>query len=276
MLAAARSAKEASNSAKSNKFGVFSQNQRGKALNREGILEAEILRKPDDIREDPKYEGQTQIFLTRVPNHSVDMRREMDAKALREWIIYAVIEEDPYAQRFFDEIHKLTKIIADVEKNLLSIPKLQFFDQNGQPMPDDQARVEREKLFTKYGEERILAEGKLEDAEKALKTHVAWRKTTTVLLEQCEIDNNTDTSTWRFKLAGIDDADEIEDLLCQKLNWNGIKLTLGDQSLTPPLLPWAGRGALPSSEGKNYSYDLLKVNMLGVRVRRAPQGIGFT
>lgn len=240
------------------------------------IGESEILRKPADIREDPKYEGQTEVFLHKVPLHSVDERRDVDERALKEWIMYGIIEEDPFAQGFFDEIGKISKIIKEVETNLLNIPKLQFMDEHGQPMRDDRAREQREKLFDQYGQERVTAETRLENTERALKDHVAERKKMQIDLELCEVDTNSETATWRFKLSGSEDVDLIEDLLLQKMNWAGIKLAAGDPQLSPPLVPWAGRGALPSGKAYGIDYSLLQVNMLGVRVIRAPQGVGFS
>eukprot|EP01039_Chlorochromonas_danica_P000636 gene638-691_t len=239
------------------------------------ILESEILRKPVDTREDPRYEGQTEVFLLHVPTHSNDNRREVDIQALREWIMYGIIEEDPFAQRYFDEIQKISKIIEEVETKLLNIPKIQFLDQDGQPMRDDRAREQREKLFDQYGQERIEAETRLEDIEKALKVHLIWRKTMKIEFNCCEVDSNTNTATWRCKLSGTDDVDLIEDLLLQKMNWAGIKLTAGEPNLQPPVLPWAGRGSLPDGKIRQIDYYSLQVNMLGVRIVRAPHGVGF-
>lgn len=250
----------------------------GKRLNPRihGLIESEILRKPIDIRETTTYEGATKVFLTKVPLRCNSERYDVSAEALREWIIYAVIEEDPQAQILFEKIQSLTETIDEIEENLKKIPKLQFMDELGEPLNEEKAREQRDRLFEKYGADRVVIENQLEDVEQELKRNVVRRRNLGVELIQGAIDYTFNTSTWSMRLHGSDDVDEIEDLLMQKMNWAGIKLALGDDRRNPPMPPWAGRGDVP--DGSTLAmpdYTHLTVNMLGVRIMRLPAGVGL-
>jgi hypothetical protein len=275
MLSKARAQKD---QAEKNKALKKKLNDKSSRKDRKGgqLLEAELLRDPEDIRLDPKYGGQTEILLKFVPLKCIDESTDVLADTLREWIVYAIVEEDPLSQGFFDKIQRFNEVIAEIESNMKKVPHLSFYDENGKPKPEKEARFEREKLFTKLGEELAHAEGRLDDTNRELKNHIEWRKKMGVHLSQVDIDKNTGTATWLLRLSGTDDAQEIEDLLLQKRNWQGVKLAVSYTNRDPPLPPWAGRGDVP--DGKNPTlpnYTGLGVNMLGVRIMRIPSGIGF-
>lgn len=216
-----------------------------------GILEDEILRSPEDIKEDNKYRGQMEIVLCHVPLRAIDERTIVDEPVITEWVKFALIEEDPLAQEYFDEIQKLSEQILDVSKNLQKIPYLNFTDETGQPLPQEKAVIQKEKIFEKYSNERVFLENKLEDVEKDLKSHIAWRRTTHVSLRQGDIDMVTHTCTWHMHLSGALDLDEMHDLLISKENWSGIKLACGDPKAKPePIPPWAGRGEVPDGSSR--------------------------
>jgi hypothetical protein len=276
MLAKARSQKEQSIKAQALKKKLADKNSRKSRRKGGELIEAELLRDPEDIRLDPKYAGQTEILLKFVPLRTSDESTDVDAVTLREWVIYAIVEEDPLSQQFFDRIQRLNEVIADIESNIKKVPHISFYDENGKLKPEAQARVERERLFTKLGDELVQAETNLDETNRELKNHVEWRKKMGVHLTVIDTDKNTSTATWLLELSGTDDVQEIEDLLIQKRNWQGIKLACHYEKRDPPLPAWAGRGDVP--DGKNPTlpnYTGLDVNMLGVRVMRIPAGIGF-
>lgn len=248
-------------------------------LNRKfgGILDSEILRKPIDVRDDTKYMGQTEVIIKDVPMFTVDERTPVNEDSVRDWVLYAVSEEDPYSQEFYDEIQRLTVVIGEVEAKLKKIPKIVFADETGTPYPEERAKEERIKLFEKYGGERTLAENALEEIDRDLKEHIAWRKTMGVNLERGEVDNNARTCMWHMTLSDAPDCQEIEDLLLMKQNWSGIKLATSfvDEN-GEKIPPWAGRGDPP--DGSNLvmpNYSKYHVNMLGVTIERIPKGVGL-
>jgi hypothetical protein len=248
-------------------------------LNRKhgGVIETEILRKPVDIRDDTKYMGQTEVIIKNVPMFTVDEKTSVNDDSVREWVLYAISEEDPHSQYFYDEIQRLTMAIGEVETKLKKIPKIVFADENGTPFSDEKAKEERIKLFEKYGAERTDAENALEDIDRELKEHIAWRKTMGVNLFRGEEDANARTCTWHMTLADAPDCEEIEELLLMKQNWSGIKLaTSFVDEKEEKIPPWAGRGELP--DGSNLvmpNYSKYQVNMLGVMIERIPKGVGL-
>jgi hypothetical protein len=276
MLAATRTQKDISVKNAEMKRKLAEKSSR-KARRKGGELyEAELLRDPEDIRNDPKYAGSTEILLKCVPLRCIDESTEVDSTAIREWLIYAVVEEDPASQVFFERIQRYNELIQEIEANMKKIPKLQFFDESGRLKAENDSRMEREKLFTKYGEELVLAESGLDDTNRELKAHVEWRKKMTVDLSMVSTDKNTSTANWLLSLSGTDDAQEIEDLLILKRNWQGIKMACGYKLKEPQIPPWSGRGDVPNGTNPTLpNYTGLEVNMLGVRIMRIPTGIGF-
>eukprot|EP01032_Pedospumella_encystans_P022867 gene22867-25899_t len=235
----------------------------------------EVLRKPQDIRDDPRYEGQTQFMIDWVPMKCRDEKTPVDEISLREWILFAVVEEDPASKVYYDDIAKINKLIDGIDFNLLKIPKLEFLDQDGKPYPIEKARAEREALYNLLSAQRTTAEEDLELAERNLKNHNDWRRSMGVELIKGEEDKNTDTCTWFVRLYGTDDAKELEDLLIEKEDWPGIKLACGVKNHDPPIPPWTGRSTSPPDGSKVQDitdYTLLQVNIGGARIARIPAG----
>ncbi len=252
--------------------GIF---EKKAAHNEEDEDFIDVLRKPEDIRDDPHYGGETEVLLKFVPLKCIDEKTVVDSDTLREWVIYAIVEEDPYAQKYFDHIERLNERLADIDKQLRKVPKIEFRDEQGKPLDEEKARAERDALFTKFNEERALADRELEDVNSELKNHIAWRKKMGVQLRQTEIDRVTDSSTWIMTLSGTTDVQNIEDLLLKKENWPGIKLAAGKKTGDKRFPPWTGRGAIP--DGSNLTmpdYTYFQVNMIGVRILRVPKGVG--
>jgi hypothetical protein len=274
MLAAARTQKDISVKNAEMKRKLAEKSSRKNR--RKGEYEAELLRDPEDIRNDPKYAGATEILLKFVPLRCIDESTEVDSAAIREWLIYAIVEEDPSSQIFFERIQRYNELIVEIEANMKKIPKLQFFDEKGRLKTEHDSRMEREKLFTKFGEELVLAESGLDDTNRELKAHVEWRKKMGVHLSMVSTDKNTSTANWLLSISGTDDAQEIEDLLILKRNWQGIKMACGYKLKEPHTPPWSGRGDVPNGTNPTLpNYTGLEVNMLGVRIMRIPTGIGF-
>ena len=59
------------------------------------IIIPKVRRKPEDIRQNPCYSGETVILIKDVPNHAHDNITVVDETVLNEWFIFAIIEEDP-------------------------------------------------------------------------------------------------------------------------------------------------------------------------------------
>jgi hypothetical protein len=230
-------------------------------------------RMPDDISGDPHYDGQIVFLITRIPIHSKDDKTEVDARTLKEWLLTALIEVDPYSKPFYGNIKRIAEEIKVIDKKIKGIPKIKFNREDGSPMNQEEADQERELLYDEIGKERLKAQTRLKRQELALDGHKLWRRNMGIDLQKGMEDKNTDTAAWYVRFYGTSDAGEMENLLLKKDDWGGLKLACG--SATENLAPWAGRGQLPDgSKPFLPDYTKLQVNISGARLMRVPHGVG--
>lgn len=233
------------------------------------------VRRPNiDVFDDPCYEGQTAVIFTNVPNKAKDEKTIVDTETLRAYIMCAIIEVDPYSKPFFQAIEETQNAIKAIDKKIKGVAKIDFREANGEKMSDEKAQVEREELYNSFAAERMQADKRLKAKERGLAKQLEWRNTMGIEFQMIAHDENTDTNTWAVKLFGTTDAEEIEDLLIAKDDWAGIKCACWCED--PKLPPWAGRGRLPDGTKNDLEpdYSLLQANMAGVRIARAPNGVG--
>lgn len=88
------------------------------------------MRAPDDIRKDPKFEGQTSFMLKYVPLKSVDESTTVGEDTLREYLIYALLEEDPVVKKFQESFDLFKERLAAVDRKIKAISKMQFVGLN--------------------------------------------------------------------------------------------------------------------------------------------------
>jgi hypothetical protein len=170
-----------------------------------------------------------------------DEKTQVDEASIRDWILFAIIEEDPGAKRYHDDMDKINHLIDSIDTNMLKIPKLEFLDENGKPYPLEKARAERENLYNLLSAQRVVAEEDMELAERNLKNHIDWRRTMGIELIKGDEDRNTDTCIWFVRFYGTDDCKDIEQFLMDKEDWPGINLACGMPRADPPVKPWVGR-----------------------------------
>jgi len=235
----------------------------------------QVKRTPFDIRDDPTYEGQVVFSISQVPLKAKDEETVVNEATLREWLVFAITEEDPHSKPLFAKLQPVRDIIAEIDKKIKGITKMKFFEEDGKPMSDEKAEAERELLYNAFGEDRLVAEKRLRKFQANYDAHVAWRKTIGLDFEQAGDDENTGTATWNVRIYGHEDAEQMEDLLIRKGNWSGIKLASGNDKVSPKIPPWAGRGPVPDgSPPLCIDYTLLQVNVAGARFKRLPNGVG--
>ena len=70
-----------------------------------------IRRVAFDVKQDPKYEGQTLIMLTSIPLKAKDNITPVKIDTVREWILFAIVEEDPYSKPFVRDIERFKELI---------------------------------------------------------------------------------------------------------------------------------------------------------------------
>eukprot|EP01038_Epipyxis_sp_PR26KG_P013712 gene13712-18392_t len=260
---------------KANEVLSKSEAEAAKRKRRGELAKQEVIRIPEDIREDPRYEGQTSFLLKGVPMHCQDGKSDVNSDTIREWILFAIIEEDPYSKFFFKKMKDIDDRLAVIDHNIKMIPTLNFLDENGAPKPEIVARREREILFDKYGEDRVIAENELSVVKFSLEKHIQWRRKMSIDFTKIHPDLNTDTCTWIIKIFNVADAYQLENLLIAKNNWSGIRLAAGDVYREPALPPWAGREPIPDGSRDGVpDYTTLAVDAASIRIMRLPQGMG--
>jgi hypothetical protein len=231
-----------------------------------------VRRMPEDIAKDPRFEGQMCFMISRVPLKCKDESTIVDAPTIKEWLIFALLEVDPYSKPFYGNIEKIKEEIKEIDKRIKQIPKIVFTNEQGEPMELEEADAQREVLYEEFGNQRIAIEERLKRQELALEGHRNWRRNMGVDIQRGEEDMNTGTANWYIRFYGTADAGEMEELLLKKDDWGSIKMACGRH---PNLPPWAGRGKIP--DGKKAfdpDYTELQVNISGARISRRPHGTG--
>jgi hypothetical protein len=230
-----------------------------------------VRRLPEDINKDPRFEGQSVFMISGVPLKCKDEETNVNAAAIKEYIITALLEVDPYSVPFYTNIEKIKAEIKEVDKKIKSIPKIVFTNDNGDPMTLEEADAQREVLYDTYGNQRIAIEERLKRQETALEAHRHWRRNMGLEMHCGEEDENTSTATWYIRFYGTKDAGEMEELLLNKDDWAAIKMAVGGNGLKP----WSGRGKVPDGKKADApDYTPYEVNISGARLARRPHGVG--
>ena len=234
-----------------------------------------VFRLPEDVKRDPKYDGDTAFLLCHVPNTCKDGETPVTEAMLSAWLMVAIGEVDTVAIKIRQDISKIEAEKAEVERLIRKIPKLILNDGAGKPLDQAAADAERQVMYDMYGQAKYKIEMRIKNKHLDLKRQTELRQEQGVLLELIETDKNTATSSWRVMFDHYADGQEIEDALAEKDDWQSIRLAAALDYATPPVGPWAGRGAIPDGS-KEYLPDYTNVvcNMSGVRVRRVPHGVG--
>lgn len=61
-----------------------------------------------------------------VPLKCIDESTEVSEDTLREYIYYAIIEEDPIVKNFHKSFRRYAETLAEVDKKIKKISKMQF------------------------------------------------------------------------------------------------------------------------------------------------------
>ena len=238
----------------------------------------QVKRFPYDIRTDSHYEGQASFTIKQVPCRSKDETTVVGEDTIVVWMLCAINEEDPHTLPLLAKIPPVEEIIKQIDKKIKGVSKMIFYDEEGKPMADEKAESEREHIYEKFGEDRLVAEKRLIKYQLNLDAHRIWRRTIGMDFVMEDTDLNTDTATWRLRFFGHKDAMEMEDLLIKKNNWAGIRVACGappPEPGKPKIPPFACRGPLPDGSNPMLpDYSNLAVNVAGARFLRVPHGVG--
>jgi hypothetical protein len=89
---------------------------------------------PHDIANDPQYEGQTILIAQDVPLYCIDGSYPVDQVTLKEWMLYAIIEDDHTMAPFHEAVAAERARLIPLDKNLRQIANTKYVEFNGQPM----------------------------------------------------------------------------------------------------------------------------------------------
>jgi hypothetical protein len=227
----------------------------------------------EDINDDPTYQGQVMFLLTNVPCHAIDGTTVVDSNTIKEYLLYAISEEDPKSKKIQAEIVLIEKEIKEIDRKMKKIPTQTWAKPDGSAMSVEEADEMREALFKSYGESRYKVCLKLDDVKLSLEKQREWRRQIGLHLFQVEVDANTDSCTWEMQLFGQSDYRLIEELLINKTDWQQIQLCC--PSATPPLPPWVSKGKIPDGSKEHMpDYTSLVVKMSAARLTRVAHGVG--
>jgi hypothetical protein len=131
------------------------------------------------------------------------------------------IEEDPHFDPYNDAVTEAKALIEVITKKISDVAKMQFFEFDGSVMNGDRTAAERELLYNAYEEKKKKAEKLLAKRERALQRQVEWRRQIAIEFLLAEVDEATNSSSYRVRIFGQADASKIEDLLVKKDDWAG-------------------------------------------------------
>ena len=107
------------------------------------IIVAMVLRKPFDICKDLHYDGQTAFVSQFVPKYARDEATPVTGEVLHAWLIFGILELDPFVPPIQEAIEKQRGKIREVDHRLKLIAKQEFLEPDGKAMLPEKADLER-------------------------------------------------------------------------------------------------------------------------------------
>ena len=223
---------------------------------------------PTDIHEEPKYQGQAILTIKNVPLMCKDDYTPVDPSSLREWFVFAVLEEDRTLDIYHDNIQNLKEKIPIIIKKLKDVSRMDFLNADGSIMSGTRLNEERKSVAATYAKEQKQIETELKAAELQLERQIQFRRRIGIKFIQISIDEKTQTSSWQVILSGVPGISFIEDQLVAKQDWSGIKLAQSLTNIKPPLPTWTGRSRVPPN------YEEMEIKMGNCFIERVAHGLG--
>ena len=89
-------------------------------------------------------------MLSRVPLKIKDESNDVIAESLKEWLVFALLEVDPYSKPFYVNMSKIRAEIKAIDDKIKQVPKMEFKDAEGGELSQEEADLERETVFNAY------------------------------------------------------------------------------------------------------------------------------
>ncbi|CBN76999.1 MORN domain repeat containing protein [Ectocarpus siliculosus] len=206
-----------------------------------------------DRSRDPTYYGDVQIMIFNVPLNTNNEKTEA-REIVRTLEAEAKMVEHQLSRVGYMKFTKKTGFGKD-EKQLLT---------------DEEQAAKREERNEALSAERDKMEEDVAEARDMLEGILKKTKDTPVHLEQGNVQKKVGNCTYYVSFPGFY-GPTLEDIVCAKTDWPGIKLAAAHDDLPP----WAGRGEIPDGS-KSYikRYTEHAINMRAVQICRLQHGFG--
>ena len=223
-----------------------------------------------DARDDKHYSGDLRILLKNVPMHTTNEKYDVRMEDVRAWVMFGVVEEDEYVQKFVRKVAHLKKAIALIEKRIKKQATDKVYDDRANELHGEKADVERMDRYLELSREKEKIEEEHDHAEAEVENTMKQRFASKLTVRRGKVDKMADRCTWIVEFGGINKK-KFEDMVAHKTDWNGIRLAVG----TSKQDPYTCRGLVPDGS-KPYIPDFSEyiVNMHGVRITRLEDGFG--
>ncbi|CAM9884564.1 unnamed protein product [Pylaiella littoralis] len=236
------------------------------------VEEREARPSPDD----PFYSGDLQLMIVGVPLTARDDATKVTSEDVKAWLLCGLLEEDEDVKEARDIVRTLEAEAKVVEHNLSRVGYMKFTEKTGfgkeetQMLTDEEQAAKREERHEALSAQRDKMEENVADARDMLEGVLKQRNNTPVNLEQANVRTEIGTCTFYVSFPGFY-GPTLEDIVCAKTDWPGLKLAAGHDDLPP----WAGRGEIPDGS-KSYikRYNEHAINMRGAQICRLQHGFG--
>ncbi|CAM9720967.1 unnamed protein product [Ectocarpus sp. 6 AP-2014] len=235
-----------------------------------------------DRSRDPTYYGDVQIMIFNVPLNTNNEKTEVTSEEVKAWLLCGLLEEDEDVKEAREIVRTLEAEAKMVEHQLSRVGYMKFTKKTGfgkdekQLLTDEEQAAKREERNEALSAQRDkarrlrLMEEDVAEARDMLEGILKKRKDTPVHLEQGNVQKKVGNCTYYVSFPGFY-GPTLEDIVCAKTDWPGIKLAAAHDDLPP----WAGRGEIPDGS-KSYikRYTEHAINMRAVQICRLQHGFG--
>eukprot|EP00904_Undaria_pinnatifida_P007369 jgi/Undpi1/3762/HiC_scaffold_16.g07131.m1 len=229
-----------------------------------------------DFSRDPFYYGDVRIMIFNVPLKTNNDGAEVSAEDITAWLLCGLLEEDDEVKEAREILVTLEAEAKTVEHSLSRVGYMKFTQKSGFGKADKQLYTDEEQAAKRMEQHDALSaqrdkmEEDVTEARALLESILKKRANTPVNLERASVQTSCGTCTYYVDFPGFQGA-RLEDIVCAKTDWPGIKLATKHDGLPP----WAGRGDIPDGS-KSYipRYTEHAVNMRAAQICRLQHGFG--
>ena len=241
----------------------------------------------EDILDDPHFAGYMKVVIASVPKKTNEGNQDVKADDIRAYLHAGMIEEHPDVAKALDIVERTKNEITRIHKAMHRIREAKPTDDEGRPLPVDEADRERQNMYEQAMKEKENLETRMENAKKRL-IEVKDEVHAIDFDIEFALENKLEgTCSWHLAFDPPDEDEEgniigfdAEKAVVRKSDWDGIQLAGGFTEQKDGEIvdnkPWAGRGDPPDgSNAWEPCYDHTRINMKGAILKRVQHGIGL-